>query len=745
MDEKYNALKDLEKDGKEKIPYPKSIYFIITTEFCERFSYYGMRTVLALYFFQILHFTEDNSSVFFHVFNALCYFSPIVGAIIADTFLGKYRTIFYLALLYAAGQIILTLGSVGEEGITGLPAKTLSFLGLFLIAFGTGGIKPCVTTFGGEQFKLPEQNHHMESFFSFFYAAIQAGSLISTIITPMLRNDISCFNKTTCYPSAFALPATLMVIAIVIFELGHLFGFYKLVQPTGNVIFKVFACTWHALVEWIRRRKTEKKDSVFDYAEDKYGKSFVADVKAVFYVLVIYIPFPLCWALNDQQGSRWTFQATRMDGRIGGATILPDQMQAINPFLVMVFIPVFDYGVYPLFQKINLLTTLLQKIVGGAFLAALSFYISGGLEVVLEKTYPIVAPAGHMNLTIYNGLGNRCDMSGFTVLSPNGSPMPIQFFDRHMNSMVKTLNAGETYTIPSNIVTCGGGQLNFPETTFQTNLPENKEDAHGDAALAILISEDFDVKGQGLVTTTKKKIPISKSDTGFPFVKFVWNIKSTDITALRQIKLRHIESTKVETIDLTSETRGDTVIQSVKQIGVYAISLIIENEVVLSLPPVTFKLGGNYLFVIQYSPDSGEYESSVIHEITSPNTIHILWQLPQIFMIAVSEIMFSISALQFAYTQAPESMKSVMMAINFLTIAVGNLINAFIIKLLEGIFTSQAHEFFLFASLMVVDTVILMLITMRYHYVDYGQGTKKPEDETNEDQPIEPNNQEPNK
>ena len=48
----------------------------------------------------------------------------------------------------------------------------MAYIGLFLIAFGTGGIKPCVASFGGEQFRLPEQAHLMGSFFSMFYASI---------------------------------------------------------------------------------------------------------------------------------------------------------------------------------------------------------------------------------------------------------------------------------------------------------------------------------------------------------------------------------------------------------------------------------------------------------------------------------------------------------------------------------------------------------------------------------------------
>lgn len=123
---------------------------------------------------------------------------------------------------------------------------------------------------------------------------------------------------------------------------------------------------------------------MLDYAAPKYGKSFVEDVKAALNVLYMFLPFPVFWALFDQQGSRWTFQARHMNGETFGFIILPDQMQVANPLLILAFIPVFEYGVYPLFAKFGLLTRPLQRIVTGGMLAAVAFFMSGSLELILE-------------------------------------------------------------------------------------------------------------------------------------------------------------------------------------------------------------------------------------------------------------------------------------------------------------------------------------------------------------------------
>ena len=121
-----------------------------------------------------------------------------------------------------------------------------------------------------------------------------------------------------------------------------------------------------------------------DYGIPKYGKPFVEDVKAVLNVAYMFLPFPIFWALFDQQGSRWVFQARHMNGDITITTFLPDQMQVIAPVLILVFIPFFDYVMYPALNKYGLLKTSLQKIITGVFLAAAAFFISGGLDLVLE-------------------------------------------------------------------------------------------------------------------------------------------------------------------------------------------------------------------------------------------------------------------------------------------------------------------------------------------------------------------------
>lgn len=125
-------------------------------------------------------------------------------------------------------------------------------------------------------------------------------------------------------------------------------------------------------------------DHWLDHSVDRYGRKLVEDIKDSLQVLKMFLPLPIFWALFDQQGSRWTIQATRMDSKVGDFLIQPDQMQVFNPLLVVIFIPIFETCIYPIFTKIRLLDTPLKKLTIGGLLAALSFVISAIVEFQLE-------------------------------------------------------------------------------------------------------------------------------------------------------------------------------------------------------------------------------------------------------------------------------------------------------------------------------------------------------------------------
>ncbi|XP_066249841.1 peptide transporter family 1 isoform X2 [Euwallacea similis] len=650
----------------KKLPYPKSVFFIVSNEFCERFSFYGMRTILILYLTEILFYPETSAKMIYHGFTMFVYFFPLLGAIISDSWLGKFRTILYISIIYAIGSILLSLTAIDSLKI---PQKAFTIISLLLIAMGTGGIKPCVSAFGGDQFILPQQDLQLVMFFSFFYFSINAGSLLSTFITPLLRNNVECFGNDSCYPLAFAIPGILMVISIFVFASGK--PMYRIKKPKGNVFVNVVSCMWYAATH----KKSGPVDHWLDRAEPKYGAKLVSDIKSLLKVLVIYIPIPVFWALYDQQGSGWTFQAVRMNGNIGFYTILPDQMQVVNPLLILAFIPLFTYGVYPVLAKCNLLTTPLQRLVCGGFLAAIAFGISALVSLALERTYPTLPSSGEAQIRMYDTTEYNCT---FTSNAFNGS-----FKNRYFENT--------TIKVPD-------GEINI---TFNFISESNGSYKH-EVSLNIAEAKTYGIylDNEGAYNYTDN---IEKSSDGYPLVR-------TLVSNGSKVTYTHTHSGKTFSV----LERDDSLNRM--ETGSYDVN---------GKGQVEFKLGGTYTVLVTNVTPKKVTVYNII--VTDPNSIHMLWLLIQYVIITAAEIMFSITGLEFAYSQAPISMKSVLQACWLLTTAFGNLL----IVVIESfdLFELQSNDFFLYTGLMVVDVFLLMWLTIRYKYVTDEDSSFAQEDE----------------
>ncbi|HEX2675971.1 MAG TPA: POT family MFS transporter [Polyangiales bacterium] len=318
--------------------YPRGIPYIVGNEAAERFSYYGMRTILVVFMTHYLRdatgalapMSEPDAMVWYHTFTASAYALPLVGAIVSDVFTGKYPIIVALSLVYCAGHGALAL----DETRLGLA------VGLGLIAIGAGGIKPCVSAHVGDQFGARNE-HLMERGFAWFYFAINAGSLISTLLTPVLLKEHGS-------RMAFGVPGVFMGLATLAFWLGR--HHFAHIPPGGK--------------------------RVLDDLRS-------AEVRAmVLRVIPLILFISVFWSLYDQNGSAWVLQAERMDLEFLGHTWLAEQIQAVNPVLVLVFIPLFSYALYPAISKVFPLTPL-RKIGIGFVLMVLTFGISAFIEARL--------------------------------------------------------------------------------------------------------------------------------------------------------------------------------------------------------------------------------------------------------------------------------------------------------------------------------------------------------------------------
>lgn len=139
------------------------------------------------------------------------------------------------------------------------------------------------------------------------------------------------------------------------------------------------------LSQKFKNSQSVTKSHWLDYAEAKHGRKLVEETKTVLNVLVLYLPLPIYWAVTQLQGSRWTFQATLMNGDIGFYIIKPDQMIALNSVFGMIVIWLNDLLIYPLLAKVRI-TTLPQKMLIGGLLTVVATSIAGFMETRIHGT-----------------------------------------------------------------------------------------------------------------------------------------------------------------------------------------------------------------------------------------------------------------------------------------------------------------------------------------------------------------------
>lgn len=257
------------------------------------------------------------------------------------------------------------------------------------MAVGTGGIKPCVSSFGGDQFH-PSQITEIQTFFSMFYFAINAGSVLSTLLTPEMRSW-HCFGINSCYPVAFGVPAILMIVATLIFVAGS--KFYKHVPLKGNIFYEVAEVIYHGLSRAIRRNSipvtpdiNQQNTHWLDKVSPEFGSRKVAEVKQLLNLLFMFIPLPIFWALFDQQSSRWIEQAKSMKYRFGGFEIKPDQMQFANALFILILIPIFERFLYPAIRSTGYSFTPLKRMFTGMIIVGCSFVVASILQSTIDTS-----------------------------------------------------------------------------------------------------------------------------------------------------------------------------------------------------------------------------------------------------------------------------------------------------------------------------------------------------------------------
>ena len=271
--------------------HPRGFWFVFWGELAERASFYGMRTVLALYLLDVLRFEPAGAASIMTLFLAAAYLTPVLGGFIADRALGRFGTITAFALPYLAGHLVLAA----------VPTRTGLGIALVLLALGSGAIKPNTSTLMGMIYEAEKKTALLGRAFSYFYAAINVGSALTSLGLPLIRVAYG-------YTTALVFPAVLMAVSFVLFAAGR------------------------------RHYPAEPPRRVPTADERAAARSSIRRLAPLFGLIAVF------WFVYDQTASTWIFFARDFaDLDLGGGlSITPDQIQAFNPVFILVLTPVFN-------------------------------------------------------------------------------------------------------------------------------------------------------------------------------------------------------------------------------------------------------------------------------------------------------------------------------------------------------------------------------------------------------------------
>ncbi|XP_071735747.1 protein NRT1/ PTR FAMILY 8.3-like [Rutidosis leptorrhynchoides] len=419
----------------------KACPFILGNECCERLAYYGIATNLVSYLTKILHQGNAVAASNVTTWQGTCYLTPLIGAVLADAYWGKYWTIAVFSIIYFIGMCTLTLSASIPSLIPAdcvgphCPTATFSqyafvFTGLYLIALGTGGIKPCVSSFGADQFDDtdPKEKVRKGSFFNWFYFSINIGALVSGTYIVWVQENKG-------WGLGFAIPAFFMGVAIVSFFLGT--PLYRFQKPGGSPITRM--C--QVLVASFRKRNlplpidssllfetpykvsaiggsrkiihtdelpyldkaavvspTEIENGTFSDSWKLCTVTQVEELKILIRMFPIWATGIVFSAVYAQMSTMFVEQGMAMDTTIGSFTIPAATLATFDVISVIFWVPVYDRLIVPVARKLTGQGrgfSELQRMGIGLFLSV--FCMSAAALVEIKR----------LNIARSNGLVNR--------------------------------------------------------------------------------------------------------------------------------------------------------------------------------------------------------------------------------------------------------------------------------------------------------------------------------------------------
>lgn len=333
-----------------------------------------------LFFQTKLNMSNEDAVNQFYAWNGFVYVTPLIGGYIADTLLGRYKTILYFSMLYLVGLALFVFGSVPGAILTGVV-----FTAMYTVALGAGGIKPNVSTMGADQFdpKYAQDKKEAEQFFSYFYWSINLGALVAySLVAYVCQYGLPFLGgESWGFFVGYLIPTIMMCFGVAVFISGT--KRYKKVMPKGSALTTAIGIVYEAL--FIRYHDRSPTGFVLDKASDQYGGSYSTnDVEGVKFVakltpfLGVMIPY---WGIYGQTKTAFQIQGCQMDSKLGDFQLPISAMNMFNNVAILILVPLTDQVLYPYLKRKNINLSMLRKIGLGFFFALLAMIMAALIEL----------------------------------------------------------------------------------------------------------------------------------------------------------------------------------------------------------------------------------------------------------------------------------------------------------------------------------------------------------------------------
>ncbi|CRG83377.1 Peptide transporter PTR2 [Talaromyces islandicus] len=343
---------------------PLNVWIIATIEACERFAFFGMAAPLQNY---VQNSRDDPlrpggiglgqayATIVNLSFIMWCFVTPVVGAVVAEQYLGRLRTVTYASLVYICGLSVLVVSSLPLAHDRGLSFSGM-FLSLFLIGIGTGGIKTNVNSLIAEQYTGPkkavqvlksgekvlvDKDLTLQRIFTTFFIYVNIGSVTSMVTTPV--------EKYYGFTAAFALPLVVFFVGLVIILASK--DRYVSHPPDKSLLFNAGRVLWIALKNrgHFHHASPSHQDEADPAERLPWDDVFVDDIRKTLVASKVFVLYPFFWAAYSQYLTNFVSQAATMETH----GIPNDIMTAIDPVSVLILLPTLDRIIFPFVRKLG--------------------------------------------------------------------------------------------------------------------------------------------------------------------------------------------------------------------------------------------------------------------------------------------------------------------------------------------------------------------------------------------------------